>query len=70
MTEGNAPLLTIPLAPGAWSHPRLAWWAVQMRRRGYRGRLPAWAVVTCQVAYPVVRCPCGAYALDWSGEGG
>lgn len=65
MTADDAPLLTIALAPGAWSHPRLAWWAVQMRLWGYRGPLPAWAVVTCQAVYPARQCRCGLYRVCW-----
>lgn len=61
----KAPLLTLPLAPGVWEHPRLVWWAVQLRVWGYRGRLPGWAVVPCKAVYPAPICQCGAYRMDW-----
>ena len=60
------PIATV-LAPAGWlwSHPRLTWWADWMRRVGWHGWLPTWAVCTCWSTYPDHVCACGAYRLVW-----
>lgn len=48
-----------------WQHPFLPPWAIWLRRLGYRGWLPSWAVGTCHTADPDRTCPCGAYHPVW-----
>jgi hypothetical protein len=62
----DTPMLTVPMFPGVWSHPRLARWAVWLRVLGYRGRLPAWAVQRCWGWFPHRVCACGMYRIVWT----
>jgi hypothetical protein len=62
----DTPLLTVPMSPGVWSHPRLAGWAAWLRVHGYRGRLPTWAVRRCWCWFPYRVCACGAYRVLWT----
>ena len=48
-----------------WHHPFLRRWATLLRRLGYTGWLPSWAVGTCHTFYPERTCPCGAYHPVW-----
>jgi hypothetical protein len=48
-----------------WHHPFLRRWAICLRRLGYTGWLPSWAVGTCHTFYPKRTCPCGAYHPVW-----
>ena len=48
-----------------WHHPFLRPWAIWLRRLGYTGWLPSWAVGTCHTVYPESTCPCGAYHAVW-----
>lgn len=54
-------------APGgaAWAHPTLPWWAAWMRRQGYRGPVPRWAVRECLAVWPAPTCRCEMYQLVW-----
>ena len=57
--------LTVLAHAPRWEHPHLAWWAGWLRRQGYRGRLPRWAVRPCRNVPPARVCTCGLYQLRW-----
>lgn len=64
------PAMTVHTVWRGWSHEHVVWWAVLLRRWGYCGHLPRWAVHTCTAVYPAEFCVCGLYRMQWRDVGG